>query len=633
MAYQGEKDENRGELTASGSQWETVVRPPVFPAAEYARSLFRRHDMTTAVTPLSQKILSRYTTSPGAVHVKSTELPLVQAKQSWGFEQVAGSNPGIGEKKGELPTSVKPVIQARMAESGAPPVNMKGDLTTVQAKHTVEHRGKSFVIPVGQPVSQKIGIGIAGAQNRRLMNSMISKKDTNISLRSGDGRIQHTPPVQGVMGESMDLLPSLRPVSLYDSRVRSSESGQGSQGGEQVAVIKPGTSIQRKMIETSPPHMVMRRGTTGVHNVSPGHKADSTSETLTVSESRQSPRIGKTAEPSEQTVGAKGYESMQVVSSIQRATEKQADEHTAMVFRKEMGGDVGGDVQASSSGLNIKSFAQGDGPSAQRAPRSSEVKSALVSSGVQAKPLENVTSRLPLVQSKIMGKTDNDQGLTVDRRPPGLGSGLIQKKQPMPSVIRRTQDGLLTGVANSRQLLVRPFLPLTGGRGDKRLGKTIDPVQRKQDGLSWEPSQTANKNGEFAEYGKDFPFVTEGYVMEGHDKPGDGHAVQRSADSSTGYSGRYGQAMDMPMPLGLTQGRVVEKVVQRVENNLNRSGDGPSSRVSSVQTPVIPSTSNPQSPMTTIGPMQGSVDIQAMADQVYALIMERLLVERESLGL
>lgn len=638
MTDQGEKNENRGERTASGSQWETVVRPPVFPAAEYARSLFKRHDMTSTVTPLSQKILSRYTTSQRAVHGKSTDLPLVQAKQSLGLEHMAGSNPGIVEKKGELPASVKPVVQARMAESGAP---------TVQAKHTEEHRGKSLVIPVGQPVSQKIGIGIAGAQIRRLMNPIISKKDTNISLRSSDGRIQRTLSIQGVMGEGMDPSPTLRHVSQSDSRVSSTESGL-SQSGERAAVIKPEIIIQRKVIETSSPDMVMRRGTTGVHNFSHGQMADSTSETLTASEIRQSPMAGKTAEgisaqrteqgqalrttgePAEQKVGGNGYEPVKVVrSSVQRASENQANERTAMVFRKEPGGDVNSDVPASSSEVVIKSSAQGDGQSAQSELPSSEVKAALVNSVVQAKLLENVTSRLPHIQSTIRGKADNDQGLKADRRPPPwLGSGLIQTKQSMPSVIRRTPDSLLPGAANIRQPLVRPLLPLTGGRGDHIWGKTTDPVQRKQDGPSWEPSQTESKNGEFAEHGKDFPVVTESYVLKSPGKPGDGQAVQRSVDGSIGSSGSYGQAMDMPIPLGLTQGRVVEKVIQRVENNLNRSGDGPSSRVSSVQTPVMPSTSNPQGAMTTIG-----TDIQAMADQVYALIMERLSVERESLGL
>lgn len=623
MTDQGEKNENRGERTASGSQWETVVRPPVFPSAEYARSLFKRHDMTTALTPLSQKILSRYTTSQKAVHGKATDLPLVQAKQSWGFEQVAGSNPGIGEKKGEFPASGKPVVQARVAESGASSVNMKGGLPPVQAKKPEANRVKSFVNPVDGPVSQKIGMGMAGTQNRRSM------RDTHISLSRGDGRIQHTPTVQGVMGEGMAPAPTLRQMAQSDSRGRSTESVQESQG----VVIKPETSIQRKAIETSSPDMVTRRGTTSGHNVSPGHKADSTSEALTVSESRQSPMTGITAEPAEQTVGAKGYEPMQVVSSVKRAAAKQADDRTAMVFRKETGGDGNGDAPDSSSDAVIKSSAQGDGPSAQSGSRSSEVKAVLVSSVVQAKPMENVTSRLPLVQSTIRGTVDNNQGVSADRRPSGLGSGLIQTKQSVPSVILRTQDGFLPGATHSRQLLVRPFYTITGSREDQRPGKTTDSVQRKQDGPSWGPIQTESKNGEFTDHGKDFPLVTAGYALESAGKTDGVQAVQRAADSSIGFSGSYGQAMDMPMPLGLTQGRVVEKVVQRVENNLNRRGDGPSSRVSLVQTPALTSTSNPQSPMTTIGPMQGAVDIQAMADQVYALIMERLSVERESLGL
>lgn len=663
MTDQGENNENRGELPASGSQLETVVRPPVFPAAEYARFLFKRHDMTKTVTPLSQKILSRYKTSQRAVHGKTTDLPLVQAKQSWGFEHVSGSNPGTVENQGALPESVRPAAQVVQAKAVEPVIANQGqgpvkrsdgnsELPPVQPKRTGEHRGKNLAVPVGRPGSQKVGIGVAGNQIRRSMNPMISKKDANISLRRGDGRIQRTPSVQGVMGEAMDQSPTLRKMSQNNSRVYSTESGQVRQGGAQAGVIKPETIIQRKVIESSPPDMVMSRGTAGVNNLSLGHMENSTSEPLPVSEILQSPMNGKmadeisvqrveqgqeirtTAEPAEHKVGGDGYEPVEVVrASVQRASANQADERTAMVFRNETGGDVKGDTPASSSDAVINASAQADGQPVQSESRISEVKAAFVSSVVQAKPMENLTSRLPFAQSKIMGKTDNDQNLSAGHRPPGLGSGLIQKKQQMPSMIRRTQDALLPGVAHIRQPLIRPFLPLIGGHGDQIPRRTTGQVQRKQDKSAWGPSQTESKDGELTAQDKGFPVIAVGYAMEGAAKPGLVPTVQRFVDSSTGFSGSYGQAMVMPMPLGLTQGRVVEKVVQRVENKLSQSEGAPSSRVSSVQIPAMPSTANISAPATTPETMQGSGDIQSLADQVYALIMERLSVERESLGL
>jgi hypothetical protein len=245
MADQGEKKENRAECSASGSQVETVVRQPVFPAAEFARSLFKRHDMTTTVTPLSQKIISRYKTSQGAVRGTSTDLPLVQAKPSWGFEHADG----VVENQNERPGSVEPAVQARLAESGIP---------TVQGKKTEENRGKSLVSRAEQPIVQKIGIGIIGNQLRSLIPPVFSKKNTNKSLKHGDGRIQGKSSVQGVMGEGMERPSTLRQVAQNDSSVSTIGSGQGNQTGRQSAAINH-EIIQRKVIETNPSGMVTRR--------------------------------------------------------------------------------------------------------------------------------------------------------------------------------------------------------------------------------------------------------------------------------------------------------------------------------------------------------------------------------------
>jgi hypothetical protein len=145
--------------------------------------------------------------------------------------------------------------------------------------------------------------------------------------------------------------------------------------------------------------------------------------------------------------------------------------------------------------------------------------------------------------------------------------------------------------------------------------------------------QTESIRGEFSVYGKDLPVVTADYALDSPVRAGNGQTVQRSADNSGGFSGSFGQAMDMPMPLGLTHSRVVEKIVQRVENNLSRSEGASSSSLSSAQTPAMPSSANIPAPATTPETMQGPGEILALADQVYVLIMERLSVERESLGL
>jgi hypothetical protein len=91
---------------------------------------------------------------------------------------------------------------------------------------------------------------------------------------------------------------------------------------------------------------------------------------------------------------------------------------------------------------------------------------------------------------------------------------------------------------------------------------------------------------------------------------------------------------DQPMPLGISQKTVVNQVVQRVEDRLSRSADSLPGVESAVQTPSTPETPSPAA--RPAGPMeagQAPGDIKALADQVYDLIMERLSVERESLGL
>jgi len=144
------------------------------------------------------------------------------------------------------------------------------------------------------------------------------------------------------------------------------------------------------------------------------------------------------------------------------------------------------------------------------------------------------------------------------------------------------------------------------------------------------PIQTAGTVSESMVQDKVLPVLSVGHTLEG--TQGNGSAqmkVDRSLDSSSPYE----NAMDMPMPLGMTGGNVVEKVFQRVENRMNRSEDAQSTGVASAQTPAMPSAAMISASATTTGSGQGALDIQAMADQVYALIMERLSVERESLGL
>lgn len=91
---------------------------------------------------------------------------------------------------------------------------------------------------------------------------------------------------------------------------------------------------------------------------------------------------------------------------------------------------------------------------------------------------------------------------------------------------------------------------------------------------------------------------------------------------------------DRNMPLGMNRSRMVEQVVRRVEDRLNRRDDdavrgenGQSTSSSRPSPTPSPETSGAD------GTIRPGNDIAALADQVYSLIMERLTIEKESLGL
>ena len=636
MTDQGEKNESKGEGMDPLKRFETVGRPPVFPAAEYARSLFHRHDIVTSITPLSQKILSRYNASHRTVQGKMADLPLVQARHLEGHDFTA-SNRGLDKKTGVVPaplpgtfdvSDVKPIVhavQVRSLESGdriskndpgletrtrskgeTPGVTMTRNLPIVQAKSSEEPRATSPLSGFERPMARKAGEGIVVNPTRLSDRSMISQLVSNISPMGGDRGSQPT-------------------ETLLVNQA---------QAGERPVTTEQAVIIQRQKTVTNPPDMVVKRGITEANSLAPDNRESSKAEPIAVSESRQpltaeKNLAGISVQRKEQAQGIRPEtgsaeapvdsknKSFQVfIPAIQKKTEYQGFESTALVFRKENFGNATGVEPVTSSDKTINSPVQAKGQTIRVESQTADFKAQPIGSVVQAKSLDNGAAHLPLVQTKIMGSEDKGQGLTAER---GIGHRV--------SVIRHAQNVSSPGMTNFSQPLIRP---LATGQGNRTGKKETGHVQRKPAGSSWMPIQTAGTVSESMVQDKVLPVLSVGHTLEG--TQGNGSAqmkVDRSLDSSSPYE----NAMDMPMPLGMTGGNVVEKVFQRVENRMNRSEDAQSTGVASAQTPAMPSAAMISASATTTGSGQGALDIQAMADQVYALIMERLSVERESLGL
>lgn len=646
MTDQGEKNENKGEGMDPLKRFETGGRPPVFKAAEYARSLFHRHDIVKSITPLSQKILSRYNASRGIFQGKLADLPLVQARRLKG-DDLTASNLGMDKKTGMIPVplpgtfdaskshiipDVKPtvhVVQARSIESGDRisknvtgletrskgeiPVAMARNLSIVQAKSSEEHRATGPLSGFERPMARKSGEGIAVNPTRISDRSMISQLVSNISPMGGDRGIQPT-------------------ETLHVNQA---------QAGEQPVTTEQAVIIQRQTTGTNPPDMVVKRGINESKNLAPDNRESSKAETMTVSEPGQPMAVEKnlagiSVQRKEQAQGIRTetgsakvpmdsknksfqVEPFQVIRpAIQKKTENQEFENTALVFRQENFGDVTGVAPATSSDKTINSPAQAKGQTIRVESQTADVKAQSAGSVVQAKPLENGAAHLPLVQTKIMGIDHKDQGLTAER---GIGHRV--------SVIRQAQNVSSPGMTNFSKPLIRPFRSLATSQGNRTGKKETGHVQRKPTGSSSMPIKTAGTVSEPMVQDRVLPVLAVGHTLDGIQGNG---SVQMKVDRSLDSSSPYENAMEMPMPLGMTGGNVVEKVLQRVENRMNRSEDVQTTGVASAQTPAMPSAAIISEAATT-GSGQGTLDIQSMADQVYALIMERLSVERESLGL
>lgn len=643
MTDQGEMNENKGGGMDPLKRFETVGRPPVFPAAEYARALFHRHDIVTSITPLSHKILSRYNASHRTVRGKMADLPLVQARHLEG-NGLKASNRGMDIKTGVIPTplpgtfdasDVKPtvhVVQAKSIESGGriskndsgletrskeetPWVTMARKRPIVQAKSSGERRATGPLSSFERPMARKSGEGIAVNPTGPSIRLMISKNVPNISPMEGD----------------------------RGSQPKETLHVDQAQAGAQPVTTEQAVIIQRQKTGTNPPGMVVKRGITEANSFSSDNRESLKAESLTVSEPGQPLTVEKNlagiavqrkeqaqgirteAGSAEASVDSKNksfqVEPFQVViPAIQKKTENQGFENTALTFKKEYFGDVTGGAPATSSDKTINPPAQAKGQTIRVESQTADVKAQSVGSVVQVKPLENGAAQLPVVQTKIMGNEDKGQGLTAER---GIGLG------HRVSEIRQAQNVLSPGMTNFSQPLIRPFRPLATGQGNRTGKKETGHVQRKSEASSWMPIQTAGTVSEPMVHDKVLPVLAVGHTFEGTQENG---SVQMKGARSLHSSNPYENAMDMPMPLGMTGENVVEKVFQRVENRMNRSEDVQSTGVASTQTPAMPSAAMISESATT-GSGQGSLDIQVMADQVYALIMERLSVERESLGL
>gem|GEM_PF-5873546 len=148
--------------------------------------------------------------------------------------------------------------------------------------------------------------------------------------------------------------------------------------------------------------------------------------------------------------------------------------------------------------------------------------------------------------------------------------------------------------------------------------------------------QSLNRPSAVANVQTRFHFMAQSGLERMTPETPENQALVKVNPKETGESRQTLNSMpqDRNMPLGINRSRMVEQVVRRVEDRLSRRDDdvargenGHSNSASRPSPTPSPETSGAD------GTILPGNDIAALTDQVYSLIMERLTIEKESLGL
>ena len=683
----GKDDDIKEEGANTGGLGEILGRSPVSPAAEYARALFLRHDRVASMAPLSHQIFSRYR-ALSRIAGGTPGLPLVKARpgRDWAGPGDAGpaetspqshGAPLVQAKSLEsvavLATRIKPVENRNVNEVRAA-VSVSPGQSVVQRE---KGRGTGAAMPAGL-LSSRIGKAPAGNPVRRIMkqkgtginrDGQASTPETGNVASSlpvkGKGVIPRVPepamphdlahiPLNAVVQPERDSLTFVAPpFAGQDNPVVRMKKEQAVPSLEKTAPM-PDTV----MGESAGPLTVFgttRSSLTGMSvPQAPSLRMDV--KTATPVELQDHPETGN--HPSVQAERHR----------VHSAFENPGPGIPAMIFRKNDTGATDPKPTDPSfmaaAPMPDQAVAGGSGVMPDTAVH------PVVTAG-KARASESVVSEtgtavLPRVKARIMDSRGEGQRPEYGRRKGPDAGGILFPVRRMSADIQRAAEGSWP----------KHLTPRLGGQVRPEAGNAAVPGQ--QDPMTAEVKsglqqfsvnvETPGRSGSpprgqsslsrawpapapHMAFPKDFhrewlpgirstgetrvqaSLYPQGPMGTEPGKPvesGRTSPVQRTLPVSSFSSG----FKDQPMPLGISQKTVVDKVVQRVEDRLSRSAEGVPGVESAAQTPSTPETPSPAArPAGQVEGGQAPGDIKALADQVYDLIMERLSVERESLGL
>jgi hypothetical protein len=688
MEHNGKEAGDSREITP-----ETVVKPMVVPAAEYARSLYRRHDMARTVAPLSGRIMNRYRTSQSPVQGNAA-LPLVQAKSIQKSE--SGREGTVDPENGKTferrsVSDQPPVVQRRTADAA---LSVSVDVNAAS-----------------QGAVQSTGFSLPGkTRDEVLVQAKTDRKETTRSVSSTGGVTSGTvsnmerpvmpgepaslKTVETVSGKPFEKKTDAVEMPVHPVALKRFESGVPPVARTMTEQISGTETVHHdRVIQREPqaalPMAADQQAGGEIFGRASGNTA--VSQNLPVTETEKSPsesvisvKAGETshggmhAGSTDTMVFRKGMETPSVKLSV---TDVNAKTETATSSKQ-------GITEKSKGGEKSSAFHPVPALNTESRPESSrswEVKrlnEAETVPVVDSRPAETPAIETLVLRkesnsghvervTEYAGHTQNEPGkdrsshdgldktnrgfvrdnvpgvvLAVQAKPlPDTRSGemvldMVKRNAESPVVARvsappggesvKPPHTVMAGAGVVKQhvtpfkpVLSRSFSPLT------RLDAGLAELKRKQD-IRTTPSTVHGDSGQMVMAKGLTPLVPErGIVSEGLRTPG-----SESPESGGAVDiGPFGLVSKMPMPLGMTLGSREERIVRRVEDKISRSMGGNTPETGTAEQAPRSAAAQPAVQDSTPEPRNGFDNIEALADQVYDRIMERLTVEKESQGL
>ncbi len=547
MTEQGGQTGNKGD-GENRERRAGVVYRTLFPAAEFATGLFRRHDRVNGTVPLARQILNRYQTSVRESGMPG--LPLVQGR------------PVERERAG-----------GHLDSKGPSGPGQRGTGTKVLEKPVQRLTGPDA------PVMKRSGV--ATAMDVKIPSAPL--KETRGAYGTGDIPQE---PLLKKNGDELSTSPDPAKASVAEWRTESR--------------IADDCSVMAEPLVAQP-------------------REDG------VFSSKTGPKAGRAFARRHLAGESPPYD-------YRPSTVK----NPAMVLRKTDGGS-----SARESGQE---------PGTTAAPPS-------------VQPAERITAPVRAVRVRVGAGHARDQGRHHSGHVPllkglpmftgnGRGqAGTVKTLSAARPLVQARTDRKDSGMKNLKHGLTTDSLGLKGPQVDfdpvavpnvpvqRMADKTVGPISpmlaspmfRRQSLIC--PSAVVNVQAQFQPMDQSglermTPEIPESQTLVKVNPKLTGEPVQALGQNP----GPMPQGQNMP--LGMSRTRMMEQVVRRVEDRLNRREDdvvrgdtghsNPSSRPSATPSPETSGSDEAVRPGT---------DIAALADQVYSLILERLTIEKESLGL